>query len=48
VALGADDEGLSAPLGHELVPRGLRLPGLCEIGELGDVMSVYRDADLLA
>ncbi len=38
----ADDEGLSAPFGHELVPYGLRFPRLGQIGEPPDVVGLHR------
>jgi len=47
MAGGADDEGLPAPFGHELVPDGLRVPGLVEVGELADVVDIHC-AGLLA
>ncbi len=47
MAAGADDEGLSAPFGHELVPYGLRSPRSFEIGKLADMVG-FHDAGLLA
>ena len=41
VAGGADHEGLAAHPCHELRPWRLSLPGLCEVGELADVMDFH-------
>jgi len=39
-AAGADHEGLAAPLGHQLRPRGLWLSRLREVGELADLVDL--------
>src|SRR3954452_24020432 len=48
MTVGADDERLPAPLGHELVPCGLRSPWSVEVGELADVVDFRRAVRLLA
>ena len=48
MTVGADDECLPAPLGHELVPCGLRSPWSVEVGELADVVDFRRAVRLLA
>ena len=44
VAGNADYEGLPAHLGHEVRPRGLWLPWLREVGELGDLVDFHLGA----
>ena len=41
MAVGADDEGLSALSCHEFGPWRLWLPGFAEVGELGDVVGFH-------
>ncbi|MDH2394112.1 hypothetical protein QCN29_36350 [Streptomyces sp. HNM0663] len=42
MAVRADHEGLAAPFGHQLRPRGLWSPRLVEVGKLADLVGLHR------